>query len=211
MSPAEDLSLGIVTYLALFAAVGILFLFVNLLLGRFLRASNRKRKSWQSTSAASRRLVRRSYNSICDFTSWPCCSSSSTWKSLSSSRGRRSSANRCTWPTSDWSWSNRSPRNSPGRRSDCTANWVSSIPFRPRRNSGQLDRSDCFVGAELQPGSSKPVPGNWRGSRSSTSGCSSPCCWWALPTCGGEAIWIGSERSVASGRNVRRPRRRGET
>ena len=40
MSPAEASSLGIVAYLALFAAVGILFLFVNLLLGRFLRASN---------------------------------------------------------------------------------------------------------------------------------------------------------------------------
>jgi NADH-quinone oxidoreductase subunit A len=40
MSPAEVSSLGIVAYLALFAAVGILFLFVNLLLGRFLRASN---------------------------------------------------------------------------------------------------------------------------------------------------------------------------
>jgi len=32
-------SIGIVAYLALFAAVGILFLFVNLLLGRFLRPS----------------------------------------------------------------------------------------------------------------------------------------------------------------------------
>ena len=40
MSPAEVSSLGIVAYLALFGAVGILFLFVNLLLGRFLRASN---------------------------------------------------------------------------------------------------------------------------------------------------------------------------
>ena len=40
MSPAEASSLGIVAYLALFAGVGILFLFVNLLLGRFLRASN---------------------------------------------------------------------------------------------------------------------------------------------------------------------------
>jgi NADH-quinone oxidoreductase subunit A len=40
MSPAEASSLGIVAYLALFAAVGMLFLFVNLLLGRFLRAAN---------------------------------------------------------------------------------------------------------------------------------------------------------------------------
>jgi len=40
MSPAEASSLGVVAYLALFAAVGMLFLFVNLLLGRFLRAAN---------------------------------------------------------------------------------------------------------------------------------------------------------------------------
>ena len=37
MSPAIASSLGIVAYLALFAAVGIVFLFVNLLVGRFLR------------------------------------------------------------------------------------------------------------------------------------------------------------------------------
>jgi NADH-quinone oxidoreductase subunit A len=37
MSPAIASSLGIVAYLALFAAVGIVFLFVNLLIGRFLR------------------------------------------------------------------------------------------------------------------------------------------------------------------------------
>jgi len=40
MSPSEVSSLAIVAYLALFATVGILFLFVNLLLGRFLRISN---------------------------------------------------------------------------------------------------------------------------------------------------------------------------
>jgi NADH-quinone oxidoreductase subunit A len=39
MTPAMASSIGIVAYLALFAAVGILFLFVNLLLGRFLRPS----------------------------------------------------------------------------------------------------------------------------------------------------------------------------
>src|SRR5215210_1609517 len=37
MSPAIASSLGIVAYLALFAAVGIAFLFVNLLVGKFLR------------------------------------------------------------------------------------------------------------------------------------------------------------------------------
>ncbi|MCI0361048.1 MAG: NADH-quinone oxidoreductase subunit A [Planctomycetaceae bacterium] len=37
MSPAIASSLGIVAYLALFAAVGIAFLFANLLVGRFLR------------------------------------------------------------------------------------------------------------------------------------------------------------------------------
>jgi NADH-quinone oxidoreductase subunit A len=37
MSPAIASSLGIVAYLALFATVGIVFLFVNLLVGRFLR------------------------------------------------------------------------------------------------------------------------------------------------------------------------------
>jgi NADH-quinone oxidoreductase subunit A len=37
MSPAIASSFGIVAYLALFAAVGIVFLFVNLLVGRFLR------------------------------------------------------------------------------------------------------------------------------------------------------------------------------
>jgi NADH-quinone oxidoreductase subunit A len=37
MSPAIASSLGIVAYLALFAAVGIVFLFANLLVGRFLR------------------------------------------------------------------------------------------------------------------------------------------------------------------------------
>lgn len=37
MSPAIASSLGIVAYLALFAAVGIVFLFVNLLVGKFLR------------------------------------------------------------------------------------------------------------------------------------------------------------------------------
>lgn len=37
MSPAIASSLGIVIYLALFAAVGIVFLFVNLLVGRFVR------------------------------------------------------------------------------------------------------------------------------------------------------------------------------
>src|SRR5687768_8666035 len=40
MSPAIASSLGIVAYLALFAAVGIVFLFVNLLVGRFLRPHN---------------------------------------------------------------------------------------------------------------------------------------------------------------------------
>jgi NADH-quinone oxidoreductase subunit A len=37
MSPAIASSLGIVAYLAVFAAVGIVFLFVNLLVGRFVR------------------------------------------------------------------------------------------------------------------------------------------------------------------------------
>jgi len=37
MSPAIASSVGIVAYLALFAAVGIVFLFVNLLVGKFLR------------------------------------------------------------------------------------------------------------------------------------------------------------------------------
>lgn len=37
MSPAFASSLGIVAYLALFASVGLIFLFVNLLVGRFLR------------------------------------------------------------------------------------------------------------------------------------------------------------------------------
>ncbi len=37
MSPAFASSLGIVAYLALFAGVGIIFLFVNLLVGRFVR------------------------------------------------------------------------------------------------------------------------------------------------------------------------------
>jgi NADH-quinone oxidoreductase subunit A len=37
MSPAFASSIGIVAYLALFASVGLLFLFVNLLVGRFLR------------------------------------------------------------------------------------------------------------------------------------------------------------------------------
>ena len=40
MSTALGSSLGIVAYLALFTAVGLLFLFANLLLGRFLRPSN---------------------------------------------------------------------------------------------------------------------------------------------------------------------------
>lgn len=35
-----DASVGLVAYLALFAAVGIIFLFVNLLVGKFLRPSN---------------------------------------------------------------------------------------------------------------------------------------------------------------------------
>ncbi|MDE0734388.1 MAG: NADH-quinone oxidoreductase subunit A [Pirellulaceae bacterium] len=40
MSSALESSLGIVAYLALFAAVGVTFLFVNLLVGWFLRPSN---------------------------------------------------------------------------------------------------------------------------------------------------------------------------
>ena len=40
MSPAFASSVGIAAYLALFAVVGLLFLFVNLLVGRFVRASN---------------------------------------------------------------------------------------------------------------------------------------------------------------------------
>jgi NADH-quinone oxidoreductase subunit A len=44
MSPSEVSSLAIVGYLALFAAFGTLFLFVNLLLGRFLRVSNPQRE-----------------------------------------------------------------------------------------------------------------------------------------------------------------------
>ena len=40
MSTALDSSLGIVAYLALFAAVGVIFLFVNLLVGWLLRPSN---------------------------------------------------------------------------------------------------------------------------------------------------------------------------
>src|SRR5687768_9807756 len=40
MSPAIASSLGIVAYLALFAAVGVVFLFVNLAVGRFLRPSD---------------------------------------------------------------------------------------------------------------------------------------------------------------------------
>ena len=41
MSPsAMDTSLAIVAYIALFSSVGIVFLFVNLLLGRFLRPNN---------------------------------------------------------------------------------------------------------------------------------------------------------------------------
>lgn len=44
MSPSEVSSLAIVAYLALFVAFGTLFLFVNLLLGRFLRVSNPHRE-----------------------------------------------------------------------------------------------------------------------------------------------------------------------
>ena len=40
MSPAFASSVGIAAYLALFTVVGLLFLFVNLLVGRFVRASN---------------------------------------------------------------------------------------------------------------------------------------------------------------------------
>src|SRR4029453_19202615 len=40
MSPAVASSLGIVAYLALFAAVGIVFLFANLLVGKFVRPAN---------------------------------------------------------------------------------------------------------------------------------------------------------------------------
>jgi NADH-quinone oxidoreductase subunit A len=40
MQTASDASIGIVAYLALFASVGVVFLFVNLLVGRFLRPVN---------------------------------------------------------------------------------------------------------------------------------------------------------------------------
>lgn len=40
MSPAISSSLGIVAYLALFAGVGVVFLFVNLLVGRFVRPAD---------------------------------------------------------------------------------------------------------------------------------------------------------------------------
>ncbi len=40
MSPAFASSIGIVAYLALFASVGLIFLFVNLLVGRFVRPSD---------------------------------------------------------------------------------------------------------------------------------------------------------------------------
>lgn len=40
MPSAVDASIGIVAYLALFAGVGVVFLFVNLLVGRFLRPVN---------------------------------------------------------------------------------------------------------------------------------------------------------------------------
>lgn len=40
MSPAMQSSIGTVGYLALFAGVGVVFLFVNLLVGRFLRPAN---------------------------------------------------------------------------------------------------------------------------------------------------------------------------
>ena len=40
MSPALYSSVGIVGYLALFTSVGLLFLFANLLLGRFLRPND---------------------------------------------------------------------------------------------------------------------------------------------------------------------------
>ncbi|MFO0818842.1 MAG: NADH-quinone oxidoreductase subunit A [Pirellulales bacterium] len=40
MSSALDVSVGIVAYLALFAGFGIAFLFVNLLVGKFVRADN---------------------------------------------------------------------------------------------------------------------------------------------------------------------------
>ncbi|MFM7073009.1 MAG: NADH-quinone oxidoreductase subunit A, partial [Planctomycetota bacterium] len=40
MGSALDTSIGIVAYLALFAGFGIVFLFVNLLVGKFVRADN---------------------------------------------------------------------------------------------------------------------------------------------------------------------------
>src|SRR5215475_5647807 len=40
MSPAIASSLGIVAYLAIFALTGVAFLFVNLLVGKFLRPAN---------------------------------------------------------------------------------------------------------------------------------------------------------------------------
>lgn len=40
MGSASDVSIGIVAYLALFAGVGIVFLFANLLVGKFLRPDN---------------------------------------------------------------------------------------------------------------------------------------------------------------------------
>src|SRR5881628_2269873 len=40
MSPALQSSIGTVAYLALFAGVGVAFLFINMLVGRFLRPAN---------------------------------------------------------------------------------------------------------------------------------------------------------------------------
>ncbi len=40
MAPGLESSIGIVGYLALFASVGVVFLFVNLLIGRFVRPAN---------------------------------------------------------------------------------------------------------------------------------------------------------------------------
>ena len=55
MHSAISDSVGLVAYLALFAGVGILFVFVNLLVGRFLRPNNPTKRNWKSTSVANRR------------------------------------------------------------------------------------------------------------------------------------------------------------
>ena len=198
MSEAFSSSLGVVAYLALFTAVGIVFLFVEFA-GRASSCGRQIRtpRSWKSTNAASRRSARsfvqfdlRFYVvallfiifdvEVAFFFPWAAVFGKADEPDgpAVAVRGRAQAG----------------VAGADGRRPRrCIRSWAVRQPTVAGTGARFAARPNA-AGASCRPRESA----RQLACRSSTSPPSSPCCWSALPTCGSGAISMGAGRRRSS-------------